>query len=745
MDVMKMPADLPDVTLNSNSQLVLKKRYQRKGLDGTPIETPREMFWRVAASIAAMEAGYPASSWKVEDLARTFYAMMTGYDFLPNSPTLMNAGTDLGQLAACFVLPVGDSMDEIFDAVKHAALIHKSGGGTGFSFTRLRPKDSRVGSTGGVASGPISFLKIFNTATEQVKQGGTRRGANMGILRVDHPDILEFIRAKEREGDLNNFNLSVALTEKFMQAVENDEEYPLIAPHSKEVIETLKAREVFELLVRKAWESGDPGIIFIDRINRDNPNPDQGEIESTNPCGEQPLLPYEACNLGSINLARFVREKEGALEVDWDRLREIVHLSVRFLDNVIDASEYPLERITETVRKNRKIGLGVMGWADLLYQLELPYDSRRALMLAEKMMNFIQKESKSASAELAKERGPFPSYETSIYKEQNLGPYRNATTTTIAPTGTLSIIAGCSSGVEPLFALCFVRQVMDGEKLTEANSYFVQALHDQGCYSEKLMAEVIEKGSVRGMEFLPEELRNVFVTSMDIEAQWHLKMQAAFQKYTDNAVSKTVNLPNSATQEDIYKIYWMAYEEGCKGVTVYRDGCKSVQVLCTGDGKKEEKTGGDESRPMDRPDIVYGFTQKVRTGLGDLYLTVNEVNGRPFEVFTTIGRSGRSITAKAEAIGRLVSLALRSGVHVREIVKQLKGIGGEHPVFQKKGMLLSIPDAVSWVLENKYLQGATPHSTHNSLSKSECPECSTELVFQEGCFVCPSCGFTKCG
>jgi len=744
MDVMKMPADLPDVNLNSNAELVLKKRYQRKGLDGTPIETAKEMFWRVAASIASMEKNYPSSPFKPRDLARTFYSLMTKYDFLPNSPTLMNAGTELGQLAACFVLPVGDSMDEIFDAVKNAALIHKSGGGTGFSFTRLRPKDSRVGSTGGVASGPISFLKIFNTATEQVKQGGTRRGANMGILRVDHPDILEFIRAKEREGDLNNFNLSVALTEKFMQAVENDEEYPLIAPQSQEVIEKLKAREVFELLVRKAWESGDPGIIFIDRINRDNPNPDQGEIESTNPCGEQPLLPYEACNLGSINLARFVREKDGGVEIDWDRLREVVHLSVRFLDNVIDASEYPLERITETVRKNRKIGLGVMGWADLLYQLGLPYDSRRAIVLAEQMMDFIQKESRSASKELARERGHFPSYETSIYKEQNLGPYRHATTTTIAPTGTLSIIAGCSSGVEPLFALCFVRQVMDGEKLTEANSFFVKALHDQGCYSEKLMAEVIEKGSVKNMDFLPEELRNVYVTSMDIEPQWHLKMQAAFQKHTDNAVSKTVNLPNSATQEDIYKIYWMAYEEGCKGVTVYRDGCKSVQVLCTGEGKKDE-TNNDECRPMDRPDIVYGFTQKVRTGLGDLYLTVNEVNGKPFEVFTTIGRSGRSITAKAEAIGRLVSLALRSGVHVREIVKQLKGIGGEHPVFQKKGMLLSIPDAVSWVLENKYLQGTTPSSSYKSLSKTECPECMTELVFQEGCFVCPSCGFTKCG
>lgn len=744
MDIMKMPADLPEVILNPNAEVVLQKRYLKKGLDGKPIENPKEMFWRVASGIASMEENYPDSSWKAEELARTFYTMMTQYDFLPNSPTLMNAGTELGQLAACFVLPVGDSMDEIFDAVKHAALIHKSGGGTGFSFTRLRPKDSRVGSTGGVASGPISFLKIFNTATEQVKQGGTRRGANMGILRVDHPDILEFIRAKEREGDLNNFNLSVALTEKFMNSVENDEEYPLVAPHTGEIVEYLKAREVFELLVRKAWESGDPGIIFLDRINRDNPTPDQGEMESTNPCGEQPLLPYEACNLGSINLARFVTEADGVRGVDWDRLRQTVHLSVRFLDNVIDASEYPLERISQTVRRNRKIGLGIMGWADLLYQLRLPYDSRRATSLAEKLMDFIQKESRSASKALAAERTPFPAYETSVFKKQNLGPYRNATTTTIAPTGTLSIIAGCSSGIEPLFALCFVRQVMDGEKLAEANSFFVQALHEAGCHSEKLMQEVVEKGSIQQMDFLPEELRSVFVTAMDIEPQWHLKMQAAFQKYTDNAVSKTVNLPNSATQEDIYKIYWMAYEEGCKGVTVYRDGCKSVQVLCTGDGKKEEKKT-EESRPMDRPDIVYGFTQKVRTGLGDLYLTVNEVDGKPFEVFATIGRSGRSITAKAEAIGRLVSLALRSGVHVREIVKQLKGIGGEHPVFQKKDMLLSIPDAVSWVFENRYLQDNSPRNLAKSLSKADCPECFGELVFQEGCFVCPSCGFTKCG
>ncbi|NCC25788.1 MAG: adenosylcobalamin-dependent ribonucleoside-diphosphate reductase, partial [Deltaproteobacteria bacterium] len=540
-----MPEGLPEVVLNDNAGVVLKKRYLRKDGQGEAIETPQEMFWRVAASIAAQDARYGRTPAEVEALARRFYDLMISFVFLPNSPTLMNAGTDLGQLAACFVLPVGDSMEDIFDAIKNAAMIHKSGGGTGFSFSRLRPKNSRVGSTGGIASGPLSFLRIFNTATEQVKQGGTRRGANMGILRVDHPDIIEFIRAKEKEGILNNFNLSVALTEEFMQAVEKDQDYPLIAPHTGREKARLQAREVFQLLVRKAWESGDPGIIFLDRINRDNPNPDQGEIESTNPCGEQPLLPYEACNLGSINLARFVLEKDGGIEVDWDRLREVVHLSVRFLDNVIDASEYPLERITETVRKNRKIGLGVMGWADLLYQLGLPYDSRRAIVLAEQMMDFIQKESRSASKKLAMERGPFPSFETSVYKEQNLGPYRHATTTTIAPTGTLSIIAGCSSGVEPLFALCFVRQVMDGEKLTEANSFFVKALHDQGCYSEKLMAEVIEKGSVRNMEFLPEELRSVYVTSMDIDAQWHLKMQAAFQKHTDNAVSKTVNLPLS--------------------------------------------------------------------------------------------------------------------------------------------------------------------------------------------------------
>ncbi len=745
MTLPKLPANLPEPDLNPNAKIVLARRYLRKDTEGIVYETPQEMFWRVAANVAAQEG--KGSDTTHAKLARQFYDLMTSWRFLPNSPTLMNAGTKMGQLAACFVLPVGDSMEEIFDAVKYAALIHKSGGGTGFSFSRLRPHNARVGSTGGIASGPISFLKIFNTATEQVKQGGTRRGANMAILRVDHPDILLFIKAKEREGELNNFNLSVGLTEKFMLAVEKDEDYDLIAPHNNKVIETLSARTVYSLLVQKAWESGDPGIIFLDRINRDNPTPALGEIESTNPCGEQPLLPYEACNLGSINLGKFclhkVEDRTKLCEgINWDSLRETVHLSVRFLDNVIDASKYPLKQIDEMVKTNRKIGLGVMGWADLLYQLGVPYRSQEAVDLAEKLMLFVRDEARSASKKLAAKRGPFPSYPDSTFDKKNLGPYRHATTTTIAPTGTLSIIAGCSSGVEPLFALSFVRNVMDNDKLTETNEFFEQALMDAAAYSPKLMEEVAKTGSVRHMDIVPDEIKSIFVTAMDIEPIWHLKMQAAFQKSTDNAVSKTVNLPAEATQEEIWDIYWKAYELGCKGVTVYRDGCKQSQVLCTGEGEK--KASKAESVVKDRPDVVYGFTQKVATGLGDLYLTINEVDGRPFEVFATIGKSGASIMAKAEAIGRLVSLALRSGVEVPEIVAQLKGICGEHPKFQKKFLCKSIPDAISWVLESRYMQGEHVAGNPGSLSKPICPDCGETIVLEEGCEKCHSCGWTKC-
>lgn len=758
-----MPKNLPQPQLKPNTEVVLQKRYLRKSLDGKLSETPRDLFWRVASAIAAEEGQYERSSREPEALARDFYDLMTGWKFLPNSPTLMNAGTDLGQLSACFVLPVGDSIEEIFDAVKYAAMIHKSGGGTGFSFSRLRPKESRVGSTGGVASGPVSFLRIFNTATEQIKQGGTRRGANMGILRVDHPDILDFIRAKEKEGEFNNFNLSVGLTEAFMQAVEKDEHYDLRAPNTGEVVDRLRARDVFDLLVKKAWQSGDPGIVFLDRINRDNPTPDQGEIESTNPCGEQPLLPFEACNLGSINLACFYLpghndDADPARDgIDWAELRRVVHLSVRFLDNVIDASLFPLPRIAETVRKNRKIGLGVMGFADLLFELGVPYNSREGIALAERVMGFVQEEGHKASAELAKERGPFPAYPASTYAKAKKGPYRNATVTTIAPTGTLSIIAGCSSGVEPLFALCFTRNILDGERLVEVNPYFEAALAATGLASHELMDSVVAKGSIQDMDFLPAKLRKVFVTAMDIEPVWHLRMQAAFQRHTDNAVSKTVNLSNTATEQDIFDIYWLAYKEGCKGVTVYRDGCKSIQVLATGEGQK--KMDGEPAAPSGqvavqtdraqaavrkRPDIVQGFTQKVQTGLGAMYLTVNEVGGEPFEVFATIGKSGRSITAKAEAIGRLVSLALRSGVHVRDVVAQIKGIGGEHPVFRGKGLLLSIPDAIAWVLEKRYLKDEHIGEV-NDLEAQRCPECNEPLVFQEGCLICPACGFSRCG
>lgn len=751
--MMDMPADLPAPRLTSNAELVLSKRYYRKDAEGKATEDAAGLFWRVSSSIAEEEAKYEKSPWEPEALAREFYVLLSQGIFLPNSPTLMNAGSALGQLSACFVLPVGDSIEEIFDAVKFAAMIHKSGGGTGFSFSRLRPKDSRVGTTGGVASGPVSFLRIFNTATEQIKQGGTRRGANMGILRVDHPDIIDFIKAKEKEGEFNNFNLSVGLTEAFMRAVDAGEDYPLINPVSGQSCGTLNAREIFDLLVHKAWASGDPGIIFLDRINRDNPTPAQGDIESTNPCGEQPLLPYEACNLGSINLSRFVvsprhSADEPADNVDWEGLRRVVHLAVRFLDDVIDASRFPLDRIAEKVRANRKIGLGVMGWADMLFQLEVPYDSQEARDLAEKIMSFIQQEGRSASALLAEERGPFPAFAESVFAERGMPPLRNATVTTIAPTGTLSIIGACSSGVEPLFALCFARNVMDGERLVEVNPHFEEALRNANMYSTELMDAVAECGSIQAMDFLPERLRRVFVTAMDISPEDHLRMQAAFQKYTDNAVSKTVNLPHSASVEDIERIYRLAFELGCKGVTVYRDGCKSVQVLTTGSSPAENQNDGQSaSRVRQRPDIVMGFTQKIQTGLGVLYLTVNELDGKPFEVFATIGKSGRSITAKAEAIGRLVSLCLRSGVAVRDVVAQLKGIGGEHPIFQKKGILLSIPDAIAWVLENRYLKGSAPVPSHSDmdLQNPSCPECGAEMTFQEGCHICQNCGYSRCG
>jgi ribonucleoside-diphosphate reductase alpha chain len=652
----------------------------------------------------------------------------------------------LGQLAACFVLPVEDSMEGIFGALRNAALIHKSGGGTGFAFSRLRPKNSTVGTTGGVASGPVSFMKIFNTATEQVKQGGTRRGANMAILKVDHPDIMEFIHSKRKNRELNNFNISVGVTDEFMQAAVDGADYSLVDPRDQISVGKLNARKVYDTLVEQAWKNGDPGIIFLDRINRDNPTPALGDIESTNPCGEQPLLPLEACNLGSINLAKFVLENGDGPMVDYEGLKEIVDLSVRFLDNTIEMSKYPLPEIAEMVKGNRKIGLGVMGFADMLYQLNIPYNSEAALEMAESVMRFIQETAHDASQSLAQERGTFKNYDKSIFKDQGV-KYRNATTTTIAPTGTLSIISGCSSGIEPLFALSFVRTVMDNDKLLEVNPYFEKIARERGFYSRGLMDEIAKRGSIYDLAEIPEEVRRVFVTAHDVSPEWHIRMQAAFQKYTDNAVSKTVNLPHDATVEDVKKVYNLAYELGCKGVTIYRDGSKENQVLSF--ARKEEKVDTPFMTAVkERPETLGGYTTKIKTGYGYLYVTVTEFEGQPFEVFATIGKSGRSTTAKTEAIGRLVSLALRSGVKVDKIVHQLKGIGGEYPIFQDGGLVLSIPDAISRVLEKHYMSGENGqknHKTEYSLMGEKCPECGQTVSFEEGCMMCHFCGFNKCG
>lgn len=754
----------------ANAKTVLERRYLAKDQDGKVTETIDELFHRVASAIAEADAAYGSTGDEIKELEGQFYDMMTSREFMPNSPTLMNAGRPLGQLSACFVLPVEDSMADIFDTVKYAALVHQSGGGTGFSFSRLRPEGSIVRSTGGVASGPVSFMKVFNAATEAVKQGGTRRGANMGMLRVDHPDILKFIDCKENNDEINNFNISVAITDKFMEAVKAGTEYELINPHSGEVSGTLDARTVFDKIVDAAWRNGEPGVVFIDEMNRYNPTPALGEIESTNPCGEQPLLPYEACNLGSINLGLCVAEDDGIPTIDYDRLSRIVRTAVHFLDNVIDVNRYPLPKIDENTRKTRKIGLGVMGFADMLLKLGVPYNSVEAEKAAEEVMSLIQSEGRAASAELAAERGVFPAWKESVFGIENL-PVRNATITTIAPTGTISIIADASGGCEPMFAYAFTKNVMDGDKLLVCNDFLVEKLKEAGVYSEALMHRVAEEGTLAHIPEIPAEIRRVFVCAHDISPEWHIRIQAAFQKYTDNAVSKTINFPNSATREEVKEAYMLAYKLGCKGTTVYRDGSRDSQVLTTGTAKEEKPLEIPPSlfgniMPRPRPGMTWGATEKMKIGCGSLFITVNRDENGICEVFTSTGKGG-GCPSQSEATARLVSIALRSGISQKEILAQLKGIRCPSTVRQQGMKCTSCPDAIARTIEkmSKILGTETmginpdlieeekpapqPSSKGNKPilgadDRLHCPECGKVLRHEGGCTVC-DCGFSHCG
>ena len=717
--------------LSPNARVVLERRYLARDERGAVIETPEQLFRRVARTIAHAETRFAPSRRRGEALARTweerFYDLMTSLRFLPNSPTLGNAGRPLQQLSACFVIPVDDCMESIFEAIKDTALIHKSGGGTGFSFSRLRPEGDIVQATGGIASGPVSFMKVFDAATEAIKQGGTRRGANMAILNVDHPDIEQFIDVKADMVTLQNFNISVAVTDRFMEAVQRDEEYDLVNPRTDETVGRRQARAIFRRIVENAWKNGDPGLVFLDRINRDNPTPQLGRIEATNPCGEQPLLPYESCNLGSINVATFVRPARvrrrrsasavgPAWEVDWDALAEVIPVCVRFLDNVIEENVYPIPQIEEMTKKTRKIGLGLMGWADLLLRLGIPYDSDEAVDLAGRLMSFIQERADAASEALGGERGVFPAWDGSTYdpasahcRPDRAGRrFRNSTRTTIAPTGTLSIIADCSGGIEPLFALAFYRQHRLDRKhpervtrLVSVNREFERVARERGFYSEELMEYLASGGRLSLRDDVPDDVKRLFVTSHDIDAAWHVRMQAAFQRHTDNAVSKTINFPREATVEDVERAYLLAYREGCKGITIYRDESRPMQVLTHATARGPEQAEAVEAErelgvqppgapapvaslaprppgaPYRRhlPDERRSVTHKFRVGEQEGYVTVGLYDdGTPGEVFVTISKEGSTIRGLMDSVAVLTSVALQYGVPLEDLVRKFRAV-----------------------------------------------------------------------
>ncbi len=789
------------IPLSENARVVLERRYLAKDDSGRASETPEQLFGRVAHNIAQAELlyksknvdkvppGQSAAYWE-----ERFLGLMERLECLPNSPTLMNAGRELQQLSACFVLPVPDSIEGIFQAIKDTARIHQSGGGTGFAFSRLRPRGDRVRSTMGVASGPVSFLKVFDAATEAIKQGGTRRGANMGILAVTHPDIEEFITLKGDMQSLINFNISVAVTEDFMLAVEGDDEYELVNPRSGEPAGHRRARHIFDLIVSNAWKNGDPGIVFLDRINRDNPTLNLGQIEATNPCGEQPLLPYESCNLGSLNLAKFVKAPRPAgggngekPRLDWERLAQAIPDCVRFLDDVIDMNHYPVAEIERATKATRKIGLGVMGWHDTLIQLGTPYDSEQALELGEEVMRFVQEKANEASLRLAEERGPFPAFAGSRYDPEY--PYRNATRTTVAPTGTLSIIADCSSGIEPVFSLAFTRQhyldPKDPGKLTtlrEVNKHFLQAAQEGGFHSEELMDYLAQGGSLSDRDDVPEWAKRLFVTAQEITPEWHVRMQAAFQRHTDNAVSKTINFPFSATEADVARAYWLAYREGCKGITIYREGSRDHSVLShttmNVKGPEQETSEALEEiagklgtierpRPFRErlPDERRSITHKFRVGDQEGYITVGLYDdGRPGEIFVKINKEGSTVSGLMDAVALLTSVTLQYGVPVEDLARKLKNTRFEPygPTGNPQiPWATSLVDYIFHWLELKFAAGggstkmteagAGTTAAGETRPASEpssgvgCPDCGALLTYQEGCLVCRSCGYNRCG
>ncbi len=718
--------------ISENAHTILEKRYLKKDANGQVIEAPTDMFARVARTVAKADRQFNPDS-NIEQTAKAFERVMTHLWFLPNSPTLMNAGRPLGQLAACFVLPIADSMESIFDTLKNTALIHKSGGGTGFSFSNIRPAGDTVRSTLGVSSGPLPFLEVFDSMTEAVKQGGTRSGANMAVLRVDHPDIDAFIRIKKNQHRLTNFNLSVALTDKFMSALAAGETYDLVNPRTGQPVGQIPAQSVFDRIVESAWQNGEPGILFIDRINQTNPTPAIGQIDATNPCGEQPLLPFESCTLGSINLAAMV-DDDGRIQ--WDRLKQTVHTSIHFLDNVVEINHYPMPEIETASRATRKIGLGVMGFADMLIKQNIPYNSDDAITKAEQVMSFIRTHAHKASSILAKQRENFSLFDQSVYFESDIDSMRNATTTTIAPTGTISLIAGVSSGVEPLFAIAHKRRAVDGQPLFDVHPHFIATAKKEGFFTDGLIDEISRTGSIQEIETIPESIRRVYVTALDIAPQWHVRIQAAFQKFTDNAVSKTVNFPASATRDQVSDVFQQAYDLGCKGVTVYRYGSRDKQVLFVND---QAAVSGPRT-PRPRPEQTRGLTRRIGTGCGNLYVTVNSDDLGLCEVFAKMGKTGGCASSQIEAAGRLVSLALRSGIRVDSVIKQLKGIRCPSPIWQNGKMVLSCPDAMAKVLE--VVSGVTPSQADDM--QGVCPECGDVLTHEEGCLVCHGCGFSKC-